>query len=65
MFDDQPFELVEFPLRVFISGELWRPFEVVDDGPEGAVHGVERAPEAQGLHALGFPPDACQFADGG
>ncbi len=56
MRDDQRFQLVEFRVRCFVPGELQRPFEVVDDGPERAVHVVGRALEAQGLHALRFEP---------
>ena len=54
--DDQRFQLVEFRVRRFVAGELQRPFEVVDDRPEGAVHVVGRALEAQRLHALRFEP---------
>ena len=56
MRDDQCFQLVEFRVRRFVPGKLQRPFEVVDDGPEGTVHVVGRALEAQGLHALRVQP---------
>jgi hypothetical protein len=36
--NDQRFELVEFRISCFVSGKFQRPLEVVDDGPEGAVH---------------------------
>ena len=61
--DDQRFQLVEFRVRCFVAGELQRPFEVVDDGPEGAVHIVGRALEAQRLHALRFQPLAQRAQD--
>ena len=61
--DDQRFQLVEFRVRGFVAGELQRPFEVVDDRPEGAVHVVGRALEAQGLHALRFEPLAQRAQD--
>ena len=47
----------------FVAGELQRPFEVVDDGPEGAVDVVGRALEAQRLHALHFEPLAQRAQD--
>ena len=61
--DDQRFQLVEFRVRRFVAGELQRPFEVVDDGPEGAVHVVGRALEAQRLHALRLEPLAQRAQD--
>ena len=61
--DDQRFQLVEFRVRGFVAGELQRPFEVVDDRPEGAVHVVGRALEAQRLHALRFEPLAQRAQD--
>ena len=63
MGDDQRFQLVEFRLRCFVAGEFQRPFEVVDDGPEGAVHVVGRALKAQGLHALRIEPLAQRAQD--
>ena len=61
--DDQRFQLVEFRVRWFVPGELQRPFEVIDDRPEGAVHVVGRALEAQGLHALRVEPLAQRAQD--
>ena len=37
MRDDQRFQLVEFPVRRFVVSKFQRPFEVVDDRPEGTV----------------------------
>ena len=54
--DDERFQLVEFRFGGFVAAELQRPFEVVDDRPEGAVHVVGRALEAQRLHALRVEP---------
>ncbi len=56
MCDDQRFQLVEFRVCGLVASELQRPFEVIDDRPEGAVHVVWRALEAQGLHALRLEP---------
>ena len=61
--DNQRFQLVEFRVHCFVAGELQRPFEVVDDRPEGAVHVVGRALEAERLHALGFEPLAQRGQD--
>jgi hypothetical protein len=54
--DDQCFQLAEFRVRRFVAGELQRPFKVVNDRPEGAIHVIRRALKAQRLHALGFEP---------
>src|SRR4051794_20120693 len=53
---DQSLKLVKLRLGCLVAPELQCPLEVVDDRPEGAVHIVGRALEAQRLHALGLEP---------
>ena len=61
--NDQRFQLVDFQVRRFVAAEFQRPFEVVDDRREGAVHIVGRALETQGLHALRLEPLAQRAKD--
>ena len=56
MRDHQRFELIEFRFDRVDSSKLQHPFEVVDTGPEGAVHVVGRTLESQCLRALRFQP---------